>query len=66
MAHQLAMENPLVVADVVEANEFPELSERFAVRSVPKTVVNGRIQLVGAQPEARLLGAIQEAVGRDG
>ncbi len=60
----MAMENPLVVADVVEANEFPELSERFAVRSVPKTVVNGRIQLVGAQPEANLLGAIQEAVSR--
>ncbi len=34
----MAMENPLVVADVVEANEFPELSERFAVRSVPKTI----------------------------
>ncbi len=60
----MAMENPLVVADVVEVNEFPELSERFAVRSVPKTIVNGRIQLVGAQPQATLLGAIQEAVGR--
>ena len=58
------MENPLVLADVIEANEFPELSERYAVMSVPKTVVNGRIQLVGAQPEPKLLGAIQEAVRR--
>ena len=60
----MAMENPLLVADVIEANEFMELSERFAVTSVPKTVVNGRIQLVGPQPEARLLGAIQEAMRR--
>lgn len=60
----MAMENPLVVADVIEANEFPALSERYAVTSVPKTIVNGRIQLVGAQPEAKLLEAIEEAVGR--
>ena len=58
------MENPLVVADVIEANEFPALSEKYAVMSVPKTVVNGRIQLVGPQPEARLLEAITEAVSR--
>ena len=58
------MENPLVLADIVEANEFPELSERFAVRSVPKTIVNGVVQLLGAQPEAKLLEAIQEAVRR--
>lgn len=64
MAHQLAMENLLVVADVIEANEFPALSEKYAVMSVPKTVINGRIQLVGPQPEARLLEAITEAVSR--
>lgn len=60
----MAMENPLVVAEVIEANEFPALSERYAVSSVPKTVVNGVIQLVGAQPEAKLLEAIKEAVSR--
>ena len=60
------MENPLIVADVIEANEFPELSERFAVTSVPKTVVNDRIQLIGAQPEAKLLAAIREAISRGG
>ena len=59
----MAMENSLILADVVEANEFPELSERYAVQSVPKTVVNGRVQLVGAQPEAKLLAAIQQVVG---
>ena len=62
----MAMENPLIVADVVEANEFPALSARFGVTSVPKTVVNGRLQLVGAQVEAKLLAAIREAVRRGG
>ena len=59
----MAMENPLIVADVVEANEFQALSERFRVRSVPKTVINDRVELVGAQPEQKVLEALQKAVG---
>ncbi len=65
MAHQLAMENPLILADVIEANEFQELSERYGVRSVPKTVVNDRVEFVGSLPEAKVLEALQEAVRRD-
>ncbi len=61
----MAMESPWIVADVIEANEFPELSERYAVTTVPKTIVNGRLQLVGPRPEAQLLGAIREAVARE-
>ena len=64
LARQMGMENPLILADVIEANEFPALSERFAVRSVPKTIVNGRLQFVGAQPEAKVLAAVLEAVAR--
>ena len=66
MAHQLAMENPLIVADVIEANEFYELSERYGVRSVPKTVINDRVEFVGSLPEAKVLEALHEAVRRDG
>jgi hypothetical protein len=62
----MAMENPLIVADVIEANEFPELSDRYRVRSVPKTIVNGRIEFVGSLPEAKVLEAVQEAVRKDG
>ena len=65
MAHQLAMENPLILADVIEANEFPELSERYGVRSVPKTVINDRVQFLGSLPEAKVLDALQQAVRRD-
>ncbi len=66
MAHQLAMVNPLIVAEVIEANEFAELSERYRVRTVPKTVVNDRIEFVGSLPEAKVLEALKEAVRQDG
>ena len=64
MAHQLAMHNPQIVAEAIEANEFQELSERYRVRSVPKTVIDDRIEFVGSLPEAKVLEALQEAVSR--
>jgi predicted DsbA family dithiol-disulfide isomerase len=58
----MVMENPLIVADVVEANEFQALSERYRVMSVPKTVINDRVEFVGAQPEQKVLEAVQKAI----
>jgi hypothetical protein len=55
----MAQLNPRITADVIEANEFPELSQRFQVMGVPKTVINGVQELVGAQPEARVMAAIR-------
>jgi alkyl hydroperoxide reductase subunit AhpF len=55
IAHQMAVESPDVTADVVEAEEFPELAERYRVRGVPKVVVNDAVEFVGAQPEALFL-----------
>ena len=57
------MENPRIRADVVEANEFQDLSERYRVMSVPKTVINDRVEFVGAQPESKVLEALQQALG---
>ncbi|BDG62114.1 hypothetical protein caldi_32040 [Caldinitratiruptor microaerophilus] len=52
-----------MVADMVEANEFPELSERFGVMSVPHTVVNdGKVMFVGALPERQFLQKVLEAL----
>jgi protein-disulfide isomerase len=58
----MALLNPRITADVIEANEFPELSQRFDVMGVPKTIVNGVQELIGAQPEARLMAAIRAAL----
>jgi predicted DsbA family dithiol-disulfide isomerase len=49
------MENDKVVADMVEATEFPHLAQRYGVRGVPKTVVNEQNAAEGAMPEAIFL-----------
>lgn len=62
LAHQMAMESPLVEAEMVEAMEFPELSNRFNVSGVPQTTINaGAGTVVGAMPEDRLLAEILRA-----
>lgn len=62
LAHQMAIEFPNVKADIIEANEFPELSSRYAVSAVPKTVINDKVEFIGAVPEQQFLAAIQQAV----
>jgi len=62
LAQKLAMENEHVTADVVEASEFPELSQRYRVMSVPKMVVNEKFQFLGALPEDRYLKEVMKAV----
>jgi len=58
----MAIENEHITADTVEATEFPELSQRFRVMSVPKIVVNEKIEFVGALPEERYLKEVLKAV----
>ncbi len=60
LAHRMALASPLVSALCIEANEFPELSQRHGVQSVPRTVVNGAGSFVGAMPEARFVAAVLE------
>jgi predicted DsbA family dithiol-disulfide isomerase len=60
----MAMENPLIVADVIEANEFEDLSARYGVRSVPKTVINDRVEFVGTLPEPKMVEALTQAISR--
>lgn len=64
LAHQMAMENPqMIIAEGVEATEFPELANRFNVRGVPQTVINsGAGMVVGAVPEQKLLAQIRQAM----
>lgn len=63
LAHQMALESPLIQAEMVEAIEFPELSQRHAVSGVPQTTINdGAGVVVGAVPEDYLLAEILRAV----
>jgi glutaredoxin-like protein len=54
-AHRMALESPLVEAEMVEATEFPDLSNQYQIMGVPDTVINyGAGKVVGAVPEGRL------------
>ena len=57
----MAVESDRITADVIEANEFPELSAAFQVSGVPKIVINDRVELLGSQREARFVQAILDA-----
>lgn len=62
MAHQLAVESSHVTADVIEAQEFPDLARRYAVRGVPKIVINDSVEFVGALPETEYVAYVRSAV----
>lgn len=57
------MESPWIVADTIEATEFPELARRYGVRGVPRTIVNDRDAIEGAVPEAAFLRSVLAAAG---
>lgn len=62
LAHQMAMESPHVRADMVEAIEFPHLSNKYQVMGVPRTVINDAYHLEGAAPAKMVIAKIQEAI----
>ncbi|MER3536061.1 MAG: glutaredoxin [Thermus sp.] len=63
-AHRFAYASDKVFGEMVEANEFPALSEKYHIHGVPDTIVNhGKARVLGAQPVAAFLQAIREAVG---
>ena len=57
----MAMASDLVTADCVEAQEFMDLSQRYRVSAVPKTVINDREEILGAVPEAVFLEGVLKA-----
>lgn len=58
-AHKLAMMNKNVVGEMIEAQTFYELSEKYNVSGVPKIVINDTIELVGNQPIETFLSSIE-------
>jgi glutaredoxin-like protein len=58
-AHKLALENPNVRAEMIEAQTFSELSDQYNVSGVPKIVINETEELVGDQPLEMFLDAIE-------
>ncbi len=63
LAHMMAMESDLVTGDMVEAIEFPHLSNKYNVMGVPRTVINETGFLEGAAPEAMLMQKVRDTIG---
>ncbi|MEJ5229193.1 MAG: thioredoxin family protein [Pseudothermotoga sp.] len=63
MAHSAAMINPKIVAEMIEANEFQELSMNYGISSVPHTFINDERNFVGAYPENAFVQELLKAAG---
>ncbi len=61
-AHKFAIENENITASMIEATEFPELSNRYSVFAVPKVVINDKVSFEGAIPEEAFAKKVIEAI----
>ncbi|NMB03626.1 MAG: glutaredoxin [Tissierellia bacterium] len=59
-ANRLAMENPHIKAQMIEAQTFYELSEKYNVSSVPKIVINESFEFVGNQPIEKFIEGLEQ------
>ena len=59
----MAIQNSLIRADMIEATEFPELSQRYAVYGVPLTVANETVRLEGGAPESYFVPNLLQKLG---
>ncbi len=62
LAHQMAFYSDRVKADMVEATEFPHLSQKYQVMGVPKTVINEKAFQEGAAPENVIIEKIKSVL----
>ena len=61
LAYGFAMVNDYITAEVIEVQEFINLSEKYEVSSVPKTVMNDNGEVLGAVPESVFLSKAMES-----
>jgi predicted DsbA family dithiol-disulfide isomerase len=62
LAQHMSIASDWIRSECVEANEFPELSQRYQVMAVPKIVINDRVEFEGAIPERDFVNAVLQAV----
>lgn len=61
-AHKFAFVNPKFKSDMIEATEFPHLSNKYNVRGVPRTIINENVFIEGAAPEQMVFDKVKEAI----
>jgi len=65
IAHQLAIENEFIRADMVEVMEFPQLVNKYDIMAVPKTIINDAFSFEGALPESHFVEYVLSAIKPD-
>jgi len=61
LAHKMALESPMIKADVIEATEFQDLSLKYNIHSVPTVIINDKVRFEGAVSEKTFLDKILES-----
>ncbi len=64
IAHQFAMVSDQIRGDMVELSEFPHLAVKYGVQGVPKTIINEKYSIEGAQPIMEFVSKVLEAIGK--
>ena len=62
LAHQAAIINPLIDAMMIESLEFQELTAKYAVFGVPKTIINEATSIEGLAPVEMFVEKLFEAI----
>ena len=63
LAHQMAIESPMIRSEMIEANEFYNLAMHYNVSGVPLTTINdGEGAVLGVVPEEYLLQEVIRAI----
>ena len=61
-ANRIAITSPQVTTVIIDAQQFPDLADRYQAKSVPMTIFDGQLSIVGVIPPARL---VEKILNRD-
>ncbi len=53
----------MITADLVDASEYAELSDRYQVYAVSLTVANDKVRIEGGMPEQMFIPRILQGIG---
>ena len=62
----MAFVSPKITALAVEATEYPDLARKYRVTGVPKSIVNDKVEILGALPEEMFVEQVLSALSSNG
>jgi len=57
-AFRLGLNSPRIAVEVIEAVEFPALTQRLGIQATPAVLIGGRVLITGSLDEAALVSAV--------